>query len=390
MGNKNPPSVNRKVSEALQGKLAEIQQRLFILFSSYKTFNAFSNKVAAMQQGLSSWDSIESVHDIIHIYGGLKGHMTYVPLSSFDPMFFLHHTNTDRLVAMWQALNPTAWITPMAAGETSFTTLKGTVQDSSTPLTPFLISPEGDFWTSDLARVPEMFGYSYADTDVSNITSGEVRSRLVSNIVKWYGGSSPLSMEANIKPTLPNRAHIEMPMNNSAKAIIPNLKGSMRFATPASVFEDGHYTEWVANVRVNVEALDGLFGVHFFLGEPPKDTETWDTASNQIGSVGIFAMNRNTGSKSMISGTLPLTTALLRLVSAGIIPDVAPEAAQDWLQKNLRFAIKGSDDRVVDPEKEEVAGLYIMVTSSDVSMPSAEQPELPVWGNPIQRFEMWT
>ena len=27
-----------------------------------------------------------------------------------DPIFFLHHTNVDRLLALWSALNPDVWV----------------------------------------------------------------------------------------------------------------------------------------------------------------------------------------------------------------------------------------------------------------------------------------
>ena len=29
----------------------------------------------------------------------------------FDPIFFLHHANVDRLLALWSALNPEVWVT---------------------------------------------------------------------------------------------------------------------------------------------------------------------------------------------------------------------------------------------------------------------------------------
>ena len=55
----------------------------------------------------------------------LNGHMAYVSASAFDPLFFLHHAQTDRLIAMWQILNPDSWITSEPAGEASFTNAQG-------------------------------------------------------------------------------------------------------------------------------------------------------------------------------------------------------------------------------------------------------------------------
>lgn len=29
----------------------------------------------------------------------------------FDPIFYMHHANVDRLLALWSALNPDIWVT---------------------------------------------------------------------------------------------------------------------------------------------------------------------------------------------------------------------------------------------------------------------------------------
>lgn len=31
---------------------------------------------------------------------------------AFDPIFWLHHTNVDRMLSLWRAMNPDAWVTP--------------------------------------------------------------------------------------------------------------------------------------------------------------------------------------------------------------------------------------------------------------------------------------
>ncbi|EGR46236.1 uncharacterized protein TRIREDRAFT_50793, partial [Trichoderma reesei QM6a] len=242
-----PPSMNDQVSAALLARLPEIQQRLYILFSSYHEFDSFSNKNYAFSQNLSHLDSIEAVHDIIHIYGGSRGHMTYVPLSSFDPLFFLHHAMTDRLISMWQLLNPSAWMTPQISGETTYTALKGTMQNSSTPLTPFMSSADGTFWDSDMSRSTEVFGYAYGDTSYVPGDSESPRNKLIRKINRWLGLNSP--------------AMIDM-----------------------SDVVDDHYTEWIANVHVNHGALDGSFSIYFFAGKPPADVGTWAFAPNLMGS----------------------------------------------------------------------------------------------------------
>lgn len=38
--------------------------------------------------------------------------MAYPEVAGFDPVFWLHHANVDRLAAMWQVLNPDSFIVP--------------------------------------------------------------------------------------------------------------------------------------------------------------------------------------------------------------------------------------------------------------------------------------
>lgn len=354
-------------------KLPEIQQRLYVLFSNYHEFNSFSNKAWAVSKGLPTLDSIESIHDIIHLYGGSKGHLTYVPLSSFDPLFFLHHAMTDRLVAIWQILNPSAWIVPMAAGETTFTAVKGTMQSSDSPLTPFYASSDGAFWTSNMARATETFSYVYADTDASVGSAQDVRQSLIKKIIDWYRPSSAVGLMA-----MAQRA-------GGAQAGFVDMHVKLK-ADESGAPDLGHYTEWVANVHVNAEALNGAFGIHFFLGPPPADEGEWETAPNRGGSVGVFAMNRMTGSQSKVSGAVPLKAALVRVVAARTPAELDPAVMTPLLRSWLQFRVLGSDGREVDPAM--VEGLYVVISSSEVQV-HEERLELPEWGEAVTRLELW-
>jgi tyrosinase len=358
------------VDKALLAKLPEIQARLFVLFSSYKDFNSFGNKAWAVSQNLSSLDSIEAIHDIIHIYGGLNGHMTYVPLSSFDPLFFIHHVSMDRLIAMWQVLNPTAWIIPMPAGETSYTTLKGTLQTSSTPLTPFYIFEDGTFWDSDMARYTTTFGYAYADTDPTHLRGESHAASLNRKITNWYGGSSAGALAAD-KAYRPGASKLA-------------IKHHSHHTLHNDVADVGHYTEWMVNVLVNSGALDGSFSIHFYLGEAPSGCRKWNTP-NAAGSVDFFTMSGMSGHQSpKVSGSLPLTFALVQKLGEDAIIG-RPDPTADYLRKALQFRVCKGDRTEADPSS--VEGLYIEVSSADVEL-AASEAELPRWAAPVARFAL--
>ncbi|HEY9753882.1 MAG TPA: tyrosinase family protein [Oculatellaceae cyanobacterium] len=54
------------------------------------------------------------LHNLTHVWVG--GAMQTVPTAPNDPVFFLHHCNTDRLWAQWQATYPKASYVPTAGG----------------------------------------------------------------------------------------------------------------------------------------------------------------------------------------------------------------------------------------------------------------------------------
>lgn len=62
------------------------------------TYAAFQNELES-GAGLSSFPA-QQMHNGLH--GWIGGHMSNPSASPFDPVFFLHHCNIDRLWAMWQ------------------------------------------------------------------------------------------------------------------------------------------------------------------------------------------------------------------------------------------------------------------------------------------------
>lgn len=330
------------------------------------------------------------MHDVVHIYGGSKGHLTYVPLSSFDPLFLFHHTMTDRLVAMWQVLNPTAWIVPMPAGETSFTTSKGTMQAADSPLTPFFSSENGTFWDSNMARSTDAFGYAYADTYSLPGSDPDLRRDLVRKINIWYGSASPLGLlakgglaEFSTRPLIDDDTAAEAKVKSP---FAPNIRYDAKIPSRSRILDGDYYNEWVCDIQVNVEALDGSFVVHVFVGEPPGSETAWHQAPNLVGSFAIFAMNRSTGSSSMISGTVPLTSALMKMVAANELGNLLPRKVQPFLVKFLRFTVQSADGSRISPES--VEGLRISVSSSTVQAPKTRM-ELPRWGPMVTRLKVW-
>jgi len=106
--------------------------------------------------------SIEEPHNKVHLDTGGNGSMSANEYAEFDPIFFLHHCNIDRLYAFWEYVYPNYWIqngwknkageiVPFITDEGTYYQKPGAVVDHATVLEPF---PNANltYWTSDDAR----------------------------------------------------------------------------------------------------------------------------------------------------------------------------------------------------------------------------------------------
>ncbi|CAE6511666.1 unnamed protein product [Rhizoctonia solani] len=106
--------------------------------------------------------SLEQPHNTLHLVLGGIGHMMDPDFANFDPIFYLHHCNIDRLLAFWEHIYPDYWM-----GEKGYTTPDGGNKDfiqpdgkfesetpivkASTDLTPFR-KGDGSYWISNNTR----------------------------------------------------------------------------------------------------------------------------------------------------------------------------------------------------------------------------------------------
>lgn len=375
-------SNNTFVAQLLDANLPSFQQRLYTLFSNYGNYSAFSNEAWIPEGHENEYDSLESLHDSIHnILGGGVGHMAYIPFSSFDPLFFLHHAMIDRIFAMWQALYPASWITPEPARMNSYTTSLGQIQDSGSPLTPFFVDSSRNFWTSDLVRDPEALGYTYAEIAGISLTNPVInetaRAQVIAAINRLYGGSSPGSL------AIARRGHsLQGAFSPRKRATDPSRHPGSDTATKR-VIVSNEYREWTANIRTKKQALDGPFSITLFLGDVPTDPRNWCSDPGAIGTMSIFAAPAMHARKMLPSGrhttgTIPMTSALATMVAEGILPSLEVGDIEPYLRAWLQVRVLRADGTPVDPSK--VADLSIRIVSSRVRAASSEA-ELPQWGD---------
>ncbi|TGZ77648.1 Di-copper centre-containing protein, partial [Ascodesmis nigricans] len=159
-----------RVQAALSAGFRARRQNTYNVFS-VDNFNAATNRAFRSNSTPGNLVSIESIHDEVHnAVGGQYGHMSYLEYSGFDPIFWLHHSNVDRIIAMYQAVHPGRGVEPQAATMNFANPMPspGEEEDDLTPLRPFY-DRTGRFYTSrDMISASSIFdfGYSYPEIPV--------------------------------------------------------------------------------------------------------------------------------------------------------------------------------------------------------------------------------
>ncbi|KAL0937178.1 tyrosinase [Colletotrichum truncatum] len=135
-------------------------------------------------------NSLEGFHDNIHgqIATGPRnasGHMGTPAFAGFDPSFWLHHCNVDRLLAIWQGIHSrdpesVSWWTSLEVPEGNFVEPGSLSETPRTPLVPFRKGFTADsrpiWWTSNDCRNHLDLGYDYPQTAAARMSSDPVRS----------------------------------------------------------------------------------------------------------------------------------------------------------------------------------------------------------------------
>ncbi|CAG8539060.1 22035_t:CDS:2 [Gigaspora margarita] len=221
-----------------------------LLVDKWRQFSNHGGSEDKPEENYGHYSSIEVIHDAVHdALGGPGGHMSYPDIAGFDPIFFLHHCNVDRLIAIWQACHPDVWIIGNTDTEGTFTQPVDKLIDENTPLTPFRKS-ENDYWTSKLVRDIKTLGYTYPELEKNPNSRDLLRSMLKyyhPNLYLQYHWKLTLAVKKNkVGAPFQIRVFLDLPTANASTPI-----SSPNFAGLISIFARGKETQ-CANCLRNV------------------------------------------------------------------------------------------------------------------------------------------
>lgn len=93
---KNAQSNSTAMESDLDNNKLTLRDRTYNLLTQATTYEAFSEDGYLGPQTDPKWyESLESIHNMIHGMTGSNGHMGVVDFAAFDPVFWLHHCNVS-------------------------------------------------------------------------------------------------------------------------------------------------------------------------------------------------------------------------------------------------------------------------------------------------------
>ena len=143
----------------------------------------------------------------------------------------------------------------------------------------------------------------------------------------------------------------------------------------AHLAPDNTYTEWIVGVRAIKHGLGQTYRVIVFLGDISPNPADWDLEYNCVGRVTVLGRSPNSQCEKCerdrdasltITGTVPLTSALLQDITAGRLSSLEPAEVVPYLRENLKWRVTlfNGDEQPV----EEVPGLKVSVVSTAVKI----------------------
>jgi len=351
------------------------KREVFDLLFRVKDWESFAHHVRnSSRDTVTPVSSLESIHDKMHVAVGGGGFMGDTGVAGFDPIFYLHHANVDRVLALWQAIHPKVWVSDGVAKDGgNWTLADGAPVNSITQLAPFwspITTGGTTFWTSDQSREwEEQLNFTYPEfvgVDPKD------RTRVISlKAFALYGSANK---------------------NNIVTEAIKTASEDIKTASEDSgelIDLDIDLYEWKAGIEVEKYAMNSSFSVCVFLlasgvdGSVISDTDSkkWYSSPYFAGQTTIFINSvgkdkcgncqTQAAENAVIEGFLHLNDVIK--ANGNLTPsEQNDEEVHEYLKKHIVWKVCKANGEVVPVSS--IPSLKVTVYSTSSSIPDAKVP----------------
>ncbi|GAP85248.1 putative tyrosinase [Rosellinia necatrix] len=356
------------VTDESYGSAAELIYRLLTYPMDYPHFATLARDETAASAGASTSKvtndiNMEFIHNNIHYWvGGNGGHMSQIPVATFDPTFWLHHCNIDRLFAIWQTLNPDKWFeTDIQRFFDQKIVGSGTLITNKTPLRPFHKDTTGTLWTPDDTRDWFKLGYTYPE-----LASGkETPAQLLKMVNDNYGMTRKEALM----------------LAQSASTLPPGIE----------LIDDGgaKLYDYALSIKYSKFALNGSpFNIEVFLrpeGETTNEFRTEDFVTNVFNfsqspenEDGVeVCSNCKDGQAQNVQATayIPMTSYILKMFKQQQIDSLEPLTVEKVLARMYWRIVDIGGAAIPEEEWKDTMNLDLSVSQTQMSY--STNPTIP-------------
>ncbi|KAF5633744.1 tyrosinase precursor (monophenol monooxygenase) [Fusarium sp. NRRL 25303] len=368
----------------MNGKLNQVRENRIRLCLSliedkvYRNFRTFSTNAVlpgAREQPGETLDqptgSIEDLHNGYHgTIGGDRGrgHMSWQETSAFDPIFWMHHCQIDRLFAIWQAAN----YEPDKTKEHWFNELEAKDRKlAQLDLTPFRKSFPKDgekqqYWDSDLSRETKDFGYTYPETAKGQ--TGETVRKEFREKYEWSRRTTANPVFGtppdNMRPIQVGAAQVfdyehGTPSGDLFKPPGIPIDDMQQQNVMAAMSSNPQYADdWYIDVVVERMLANGTYTIYYIIGDVQGRTgEEWSSLPGFVGMSHILAAAGNIcencasqeEQQQLVTSTTPITSLLLDYVQIGKLSSMGEDDVKKFLIDNLKWRVQTVAGEVLNP-----------------------------------------
>ncbi|CCL99469.1 uncharacterized protein FIBRA_01487 [Fibroporia radiculosa] len=336
-GDSSAESDMKKFVSNYAANASQIRTQTYHCLTRLTTWEKFSNHTAKNDPTIAN--SLETIHDQMHvIIGGISpypGHMADPTVAGFDVAFFAHHTNVDRLLALWRAINYTAWVSPGQQPDGTYTLSNSAEVDTQSDLTPFWRNQEG-YWKSADIIDTNTFNYAYEDFKGTSQDPAVLAKQILLRVQALYGGDS--------------------------------------IALAKKHASNGSIREWNVHIKFKKFELGSSFSVLVYIGE------------TYVGSVSAFVNSRPENCANCrrnqdveVEGFVHLTKAMVEKYT---LPSLEPDDVRPILAEHISVKLEGfKPDGTPANISDDLPSLKVAVCSQLVSYGRGDEQPRPTLGD---------
>ncbi|KAJ1326981.1 tyrosinase [Microdochium nivale] len=354
--------------------LAMIEDKVYRNFRTFSTNAVVLDAKEQPEEKLGKASgSIEDFHNKYHVtIGGLSGtdpagHMTFIETAAFDPIFWMHHCQIDRLFAIWQAANGEKhWFNELAEDQQEMG------KDNLTPFRKWPLVDKADaknrYWNSDRARDTADLGYTYPEL-ADGQTGDTVRQDFATKYewsrrttAKRAFGTPPNDM----RPVQVGEAQVFQYTSGTPSGDLLKHPGfpvhmmQQQTVMTAMTSTPQHSDDWYIDVVVERMFADGSYTIFYIIGDVQGQSGAeWSSLPGFVGMSHILAAPRDVCENcarqdeqaQLVTSTTPITSLLLDYVQIGKLNSMEADDVKQFLIENLKWRVQTVAGEILDPRE---------------------------------------